>query len=348
MGRQARLPAPAPNLYQFFTRLPPPRSGSMTKGVRKLAQIDRVQSGRSAACAAGPGGPGGRAGNPHAALRGRARRRRIAGPLPAAPAGARHQPQPRRPAQLRRPLHAAHVRGAVLLHHLHLRLRIRRRAQPPRRKGAGAAARHPAIGARAGLPLGDGHGIHRPVSRQPAGPGSGFHFRHLHGPGVEHDLLLLPVAAFRAAGTRRDGHPVPPLALGALHAPGAARGHHRPAVERHDELRRRLVLPGRQRGHQRAEPPVHAARPGVVCGRRRRSAQPAGAGLGHPHHGGADCADRPALLEAAGHGGGSLQAGADAPARSAASGWWICGARRVCRATSARWFVRRWPGSTAG
>ena len=89
--------------------------------------------------------------------------------------------------------------------HLHLCLWLRRRAQQASRAGAGAAAGHSAIDPRPGISVGHGDGLHRAVSRQPARPGSRVHLRDLHRPGMEHDVLVLPVAALGAAGTGRNG-----------------------------------------------------------------------------------------------------------------------------------------------
>jgi hypothetical protein len=79
-------------------------------------------------------------------------------------------------------------------------LRVRRagRQVPRGRKGAGAAARHPAVGPDPRLPGDHRRALHRAVPRQPAGRGMRGDLRHLHLAGLEHGLQPLPVAAHRA------------------------------------------------------------------------------------------------------------------------------------------------------
>ena len=164
-----------------------------------------------------------------------------------------------------------------------LRLRLCGGAQPARRAGPGAAARHSAIGTGAGLSVDHGDGLHRAVPRQSAGTRSRVHLRHLHRAGLEHDVLVLPLAAHGAERTGRDGDALPPLAwerFTRLELPAVG---DRPGLERHDEFRRRLVLSGGQRSDQRAEPPLHAAGPGFLCGRGGIGARTSGAGLGDRH-----------------------------------------------------------------
>lgn len=66
-------------------------------------------------------------------------------------------------------------------------------------------------------------------------------------------FLLLSIAAHRSPGAHRGHHALSPLPLAALQPAGAALGRHPAALERDDELRRRLVLPGSKRGDQRPQ-----------------------------------------------------------------------------------------------
>ena len=96
---------------------------------------------------------------------------------------------------------------------------------PARRHLAGAAAGHPAIGADPGLPVGDGGLV--PVAVAGAGlrRRTGLRLRHLHQPGLEHGLQLLPVAAHRARGPDRGRPHVRAVGLGALLAHRGALRH---------------------------------------------------------------------------------------------------------------------------
>ena len=84
-------------------------------------------------------------------------------------------------------------------------------------------AGHPAIGSGVGISFRHGHRIHCVVSRQPARPGSGFHLRHLHRPGLEHDIFVLSVAANRARELDEMATLLSALEVGAIHAAGTAR-----------------------------------------------------------------------------------------------------------------------------
>ena len=56
-----------------------------------------------------------------------------------------------------------------------------------------AGSRRPAIGAGAGLPVGDRDRPSWPSSRAACSASSAPHLRHLHGAGLEHDVRLLPL-----------------------------------------------------------------------------------------------------------------------------------------------------------
>src|SRR5262249_12737210 len=127
------------------------------------------------------------------------------------------------------------------------------------------SVRPSAVWAGAGLLIHHCDGVHCPLSWQFAWSRAGVSLRHLHQPGLEHDVLVLPVATDGATGIGRGRHALSPAALAAISAPGGAGGDHRAAVERHDELWRRLVLCRCQRGHQCAEPVLHLARHWLVC-----------------------------------------------------------------------------------
>ena len=121
----------------------------------------------------------------------------------AAAARSRHRvARLRQSAVLRAAHRPAHVRCARLLVPLHVHLRDARRQEPPRRDGAHPPARRAAVGARAGLSLIHRHVLSRCVSRQHTRSRVRGDLRHLHEPGLEHGVLVLPVAAHGAARPR--------------------------------------------------------------------------------------------------------------------------------------------------
>ena len=122
---------------------------------------------------------------------------------------------------------------------------VRRGAQPQSRKSPDPAARHPAIGSRARVPLGNGHSLHRTVPRQPAWPRSRFNFRHFYRAGLEHDVLVLSVARTLPRSWKRWQDSIACHDGSAL--PGwNARVGDWTGLERDDELRRWLVLSQQQ------------------------------------------------------------------------------------------------------
>ena len=124
--------------------------------------------------------------------------------------------QPLRPALLCAALRLPHVRGALLLARVHVRLRTGRRAESAPARGADSPARHPPVRAHPRLSLCHRHHLARALPQ--------FHPRrrgrlglcHLHEPGVEHDVLVLPVPALRAQGAPGDGALDAPHPLAAL------------------------------------------------------------------------------------------------------------------------------------
>ena len=120
---------------------------------------------------------------------------------------------------------AAHVRRARRIFRFHLHIRDVGGQEPPPRDGADPHPRRPAIGADSRLPV-----VHRdlfpwPIPRQRDGGGAGGDFRHLHQPGLEHDVCVLSIAAHRAQRPRRGGARLPPHRLAeVLAARGAVRG----------------------------------------------------------------------------------------------------------------------------
>ena len=80
------------------------------------------------------------------------------------------------------------------------------------------------------------------------GPGAGRgirgHFCHLHQPGLEHGVQLLPVAAHHPHRAHRGGRIVPPVAVDAFLAAGSALRHAGADLEHDDVDVRRLVLRG--------------------------------------------------------------------------------------------------------
>ncbi len=131
--------------------------------------------------------------------------------------------------------------------------------------GAHSAVGYPPICAGVGVPLDYDHRLYRPLSRQPAGLGSGCDFRHFYQPGLEYDLLVLRVAAYGPERSERSFHHLQAFTLALFPQDRAFLGDDRPDLECHDELWRRLVLCRSQRGDQRAQPELHAARDWLVC-----------------------------------------------------------------------------------
>jgi len=138
------------------------------------------------------------------------------------------------------------------------------------------------------IPLLDGDGIHRSVPGKPVGFGNGLDFRHLHGSGLEHDLLVLSVLAVSSTRTRGNGGPVPPVKMVAIHSPGIAGFRDRTGLERNDELWGWLVFPGRKRGHQRPEQAIYLAGDWFVCRRSYPGKELLRSGMGDRDDGGLD------------------------------------------------------------
>ena len=242
-----------------------------------------------------------------ASLCSRACRRRILCALSSAGHHSADQSRSAQPSELCSALHSANVHRVDLLNPVHVRLRLYRRKKPKGRTHSRAVAGHPAIGSGAGLSFRHGHCIHRTLSWQPARPRGSIHLRHLHRPGMEHDILVLSIAANSTQRTRRDGNALPAFEVGAIHSSRTSRLRHRARMERHDELRRRLVLSRSQRIHQRAQPTVHLARSGFLRRRSNRRKEHARPRLGDRHHDPSHSPHRPVLLEAAGQHGRPLQ-----------------------------------------
>ena len=175
-------------------------------------------------------------------------------------------------ALLRVPNGAAHVRGPRRLACLHLYLRHARGQEPARGNGADPGARHPPVGADPGLSVFHGDVLPRPLSRQHPGRGTRRDLRDLHQSGLEHGLLLLPVAAHRAARSRRGRARVPPHRLAEVLAARSAVRDARPHLEHHDVDVRGLVFRGRIGGDHGRRHDHHPARRRLLHrqGERRR------------------------------------------------------------------------------
>ena len=89
--------------------------------------------------------------------------------------------------------------------------------------------------------------VHRPVPGLDPRARVRVDLRHLHVAGVEHDVQLLPLADHPAARARRGGPDDAADEVAAVLAARRAELDDRAGLERDDELRRRLVLPGRLR-----------------------------------------------------------------------------------------------------
>ena len=114
-------------------------------------------------------------------------------------------------AVLRPAHHAAHVRGDLRLPALHLPMPRRRpRAEAPRWCSSRCSTCCSRCRSWAISPSPSSSSS--PVSRGDTGGGAGGDLRHLHQPGLEHGLQLLPVAAHAARRPRRGARAVPPLA----------------------------------------------------------------------------------------------------------------------------------------
>src|SRR5262249_4810690 len=148
------------------------------------------------------------------------------------------------------PVYSPYVPGAGGVTAVQCALRLYRREKPSRRTGAHTTAGHSPVCAGTGLPIHHRDGVHCPLSWQLAWSRTGVSLCHLHQPGLEHDVLVLPVATDGTTGIGRGCHALSPAALATISAAGGAGGGHWAAVERHDELWRRLVLCRCQRGDQ--------------------------------------------------------------------------------------------------
>ena len=106
---------------------------------------------------------------------------------------------------------------------------------------------------------------------QRAGAGARRHLRHLHQPGLEHGVQLLPVAAHGSARSGRGEPQLPLLGLAALLAAGGALRHAGPHLEHDDVDVRRLVLRRRLRGDHGRRPADRPARRRLLCRARDRA-----------------------------------------------------------------------------
>ena len=114
-----------------------------------------------------------------------------------------HHARLRLPALLRPAHDAAHVPGARRVAPLHADLCDPRGQEPSGRGGSDPVARRPAVSADPRLPVLHGHVLPEPVPGQRPRRRDGRHLRHLHEPGLEHGLFVLPVAAHGPVGSGR-------------------------------------------------------------------------------------------------------------------------------------------------
>ena len=145
-------------------------------------------------------------------------------------------------ALLRIPNHVAHVRSARRLARFHLHLRDTRGQEPAGGDGADPGARRPAVGADPRLSVFHRDLLPRPLPRQHFGRGTGGDLRHLHQPGLEYGLFLLPVAAHRTARSRRSRPRLPAHRLAEVLAARSAVRDAGADLEHHDVDVGRLVL----------------------------------------------------------------------------------------------------------
>ncbi len=206
----------------------------------------------------------------------------------------------RQPARIRAAHHAAHARGDGRLAGVHAGLRHAGGQEPPRRHGAGADPRHPAVGAGARLHLVYGD-LLPGADPEPRGRRrAGRDLRDLHQPGLEHDLQLLPVAAHGAARPGRGLARFPPDHLAALLEARGAVLDAGPGLEHDDVDVGRLVLRGGLRSHHGGQshhhPAWHRRLPGAGdLGQEHRRDR-----LGDPGHDGGDPGLRPVAVPPAG------------------------------------------------
>ncbi len=189
---------------------------------------------------------------------------------------------------------AAHVRGARRLARLHLHLRHARGQEPAGGDGADPGARHPAVGADFGVFVLHGDVLPRALSRKYLRRGAGGDLCDLHQPSLEHGLFFLPVAADRAARSRRGGARLPPDRLAEVLAARGALRDAWPHLEHDDVDVGRLVLRGRLGSHHGRRHDDHAPGGRFIYrqGERRR-------GLVGDRRGGSDNGNRhPALRSA--------------------------------------------------
>ena len=242
-----------------------------------------------------------RAGGPRVARHGRS----------AAVAGfGAHLARLRLPALLRPAHHASHVPGAGGLARLHADLCHAGGEEPAGRNRADPAARRAAVGADPGLPV-----LHRDVLPEPvpglgAGGGTRRHLRHLHEPGLEHGLLVLPVAAHRAGRPRRGLRRVSAVVLAKVLAARDALRHAVAHLQHDDVDVGRVVLRRGGRGHHGGRHD-HQAAGHRLLSRHRHRRQGHQGGAGRRRHGaGGDPALRPADVPPHRHLGRQVQGGA--------------------------------------
>ena len=182
----------------------------------------------------------------------------------------RHPPRVRLPALLRAAHDLAHVHRARVLVAVHLHLRDARGEKPACRDGDDPTARRAAIGADPRLPRLSRGVLRQPLPRLRRGLRGGLHLRDLHEPGLEHGVLVLPVAAQPARRPRRGGEGPAPHAVAAVLAARDPLRHAGPHLEHDDVDVGRLVLRRRLRGDRGGRQHDKAARDRLVHRGRQR------------------------------------------------------------------------------
>ena len=133
---------------------------------------------------------------------------------------------------------------------------------------------------------------------QHARRGAGGDLRDLHQPGLEHGLLLLSVAAHRAARPRRGGARLPPDRLAEVLAARGALRDAGPHLEHDDVDVGRLVLRRRVGGDHGRRHDDHPARRRLLHRQGERRGQLVGDRRRDPHHGDRHSALRSAAVPA--------------------------------------------------
>src|SRR5215831_11585767 len=171
--------------------------------------------------------------------------------------------------RLRGPYGAAHADRHAGIARVHLYLRDARRQEPPRGSDPDPVARLSPVRADPEL-LGDYSVLSSAHARAGGRCGNGRHLPHLHQPGVEHGVQLLPLPAQHPGRAGGGGTQFPARPLDAVLAARGAFRHAFAHLEHDDVHVGRLVLRHGVRSHQRRQHDGDAAGGRVLhCARHR-------------------------------------------------------------------------------